>query len=144
MPPATSKCPRHFVATALSYCRMLLYVPVTVCAVHIPCVGAGCGTPIYVVKCLQVGLASCNPGNSVSEGGLVQSHILPFYIKPARNTQVRRRRPLLGLLAGLYISLHGAHEMNYGPRRRATFGGITTCDALVDANLNPHGQRITF
>lgn len=108
---------------------------------HILRGGAGFGTPIHAVKCLQIALSGCNPGDSANQEGLVQGYGLPFNIKPPADAQVRKPHPLIGKLAGLYLSPDGPHETNHGPHCRALFGGLKTCDELAGVNLNPHEQN---
>ncbi|CAM9718071.1 unnamed protein product [Sphacelaria rigidula] len=107
-------------------------------AVHILRSGAGFGTPVHAVKCLQIAQSGFNPGESASEEGLVEGYGLPFNIDPPANAHIRQPHPVLGKCAGLYLSPDGPHETNHGPQCRAFFGGLRTCDELPGVNLNTH------
>lgn len=112
------------------------------CAVHFLRGGAGFGTPVHDVKCLQIALSGCNPGKSANEEGLVQVYGLPFNVKPPEAYQARKLHPVVGKLSGLYLSADsGPHEAERGPKRRAMFGGLETCKELPGFNLNPHKQH---
>ena len=93
------------------------------------------------MKCLQIALSGCDPGESADEEGLVGGYGLPFNIKPPEAEQVRRPHPVVGEVAGLYLSPDGPHETNHGRKCRAMFGGLKTCDELAGVNLNPHQQN---
>ncbi|CAM9321313.1 unnamed protein product [Laminaria digitata] len=103
--------------------------------------GAGFGTPIHSVKCLQIALSGCNPGESANDEGLVQGYGLPFNIKPPEPSQVRKPHPVVGEVAGMHLSSDGPREANHGHECRAMFGGLETCDELASVNLNPHGHN---
>lgn len=101
----------------------------------------GFGTPVHAVKSLQIALSDCNPGESANEEGLVEGYGLPFNIKPPEAGQGRKPHPVIGEVAGLYLSPDGPHETNHGPKCREMFGGLKTCDELAGVNLNPHEQN---
>lgn len=93
------------------------------------------------MKCLQIALSGCNPGESANEEGLVVGYGLPFNIKPPEEGQGRKPHPVIGEVAGMHLSPDGPHEKNQGPACRAMFGGLKTCDELAGVNLSPHEQN---
>lgn len=112
-------------------------------SVHFLRGGAGFGTPVHAVKCLQIALSGCNPGESANEEGLVQGYGLSFNIKLPEADQARKLHLVVGKLSGLHLAAdRGPHEANkHGPKCRAMFGGLETCEELAGVNLNPHKQN---
>ena len=127
--------------TFFLFCSKLLFVPVVVPAVAFLRGGTGCGTPVHAVKCLQIALSGCNPGESATEEGFVKGYGLPFNINPPTDSRVRKPHPVIGKSAGLYLSPDGPHETNHGKQCQDLFGGMSTCDELAGVNLNPHEQN---
>ncbi|CAM9891932.1 unnamed protein product [Sphacelaria rigidula] len=92
-------------------------------AVRTPPGAAGFEAPVHVVKCLQIALCGCNPGERANEEELVQRYGqrygLPFNTKPCTNPHVRQPHRVRGKFTGLYLSPDGPHETNHAPQCRA-------------------------